>query len=341
MNIIRSESGLKDAWGHAFKVGAAVSPEVIAIPRSQELIKTHFSSLTAENAMKMAVIQPEEDQWNWTMADSIANQARQWNIPMRGHTFLWHQQTPEWLFNDNGSIVSASKLESRLEDYILKMTERYGDIVYAWDVLNEVIDEEKGTPQGFRKSKWFEIAGPEIYLKAFQMAREAAPKARLFYNDYNIESGEKLNVTLRFLSDLLEKGAPIQGVGIQGHWNFEYPDDHILRNAIEKFSALGLEIELTEVDISLYRTAEKEPLFTTPPEERLLRQLKRYKNIFRIASDYPSVKNITTWGIADNHTWLDNFPVRNRKNWPLLFDEENQEKGIVPVLIDTGLNLID
>lgn len=341
MNIIRSESGLKDAWGHAFKVGAAVSPKVLAVPRSQELIKTHFSSLTAENAMKMGVIQPMEDEWNWEMADAIANLARQWKIPMRGHTFLWHQQTPDWLFKDKDSVVSASLLEKRLEKHIHKMVDRYDDIVYAWDVLNEVIDEEKGTSKGFRKSKWFEIAGPDIYLKAFNIAKEAAPEARLYYNDYNIESGEKLNLTLQFLTDLLDKGAPLHGVGIQGHWNFEYPEDHILRNAIEKYSALGLEIELTEVDISLYKLEEKDTFFSTPPEERLIRQLKRYKNIFRIASDYPSVKNITTWGIADDHTWLDNFPVRNRKNWPLLFDENKQEKGIVPVLIDTGLNLID
>jgi len=341
MNIIKSESGLKDAWAHAFKVGAAVSPGVLKNPLSAELIRTHFSSITAENAMKMSSIQPSENQWNWDRADQIADTARQLGIPMRGHTFVWHQQTPEWIFKEGNNRVSPALLESRLEKHIQKMTERYGDIVYAWDVLNEVIEENKGDDRGFRKSTWLEIAGTGIYEKAFRMAHEAAPGAKLFYNDYNIESGKKLDYTLKFLSDLLDKGIPLHGVGIQGHWRYSYPEDDILRRAIEKYSDLGLDIELTEVDISLYGEDEKDPLFTQPPEDRLLQQLKRYKAIFRIASDYPSVKNITTWGVADDHTWLDNFPVRNRKNWPLLFDEKHQEKGIVPVLIDTGLNLID
>jgi endo-1,4-beta-xylanase len=323
-------------------VGVAVSGKVLNQKEADATIGKHFLSLTAENAMKFGVIHPQESRWNWQEADLIADYARRRGMVMRGHTIVWHNQTPPWLFQEAGGKVSKSELFKRLEKHIAQMTSRYNDIVYAWDVLNEVIDTEKGGSQGFRLSDWYQIGGSELYAFAFKTMHDASPRARLFYNDYNNETGEKLEATLRFLSSLLDAGVPVHGVGIQGHWYYNYPNAEIIQKAIEKYTALGLEIEFTEVDISAYAfddNRDSSQYFPAMPEDRLLAQADRYKDLFRIAAQYPSVKNITTWGVADNHTWLDNFPVQGRKNWPLLFDEQYYHKQVVDALVETGLSL--
>jgi len=216
---------------------------------------------------------------------------------------------------------------------------RYNDIIYSWDVLNEVIDVEKGDEKGFRLSKWYNICTEDVYEFALRQMRQASPSARLFFNDYNNESGPKMEASIKYLSKLLDAGVPVDGVGIQAHWYYNFPDEKIIRDAIEKYSALGLDIEFTEVDISVYGWSEardKKDFFLTRPEDRIIKQAKIYTDLFTIASEYPAVKNITTWGVSDYHTWLDNFPVNNRKNWPLLFDENNKEKAVVAQLINAG-----
>ena len=334
-------SGLKDVWKHAFRIGAAVSGAVLEHREAREIIACHFSSLTPENAMKFGEIHPEENRWNWEEADIIAAFARSQNIPLRGHTIVWHSQNPPWLFRNGADAVSKTSLFGRLEAHIAALAERYNNAVYAWDVLNEVIDTEKGEG-GFRRSEWYKTGGREIYEFAFQTMRQVSPGAALFYNDYNNESGDKLNTTIRFLAEMLDRGVPVQGVGIQGHWHYNYPDEETLRAAIESYAALGLDIELTELDISAYapgECTETGDFFREMPEDRIRRQTERYREIFRIAADYPQVKNITTWGIADNHTWLDNFPVPGRKNWPLLFDMGYRHKEAVCCLMETGLRM--
>jgi endo-1,4-beta-xylanase len=333
-------NSLKDAWSNFFKVGAAVNKGVVSNKEADAVLKRHFSTLTIENAMKFGVVHPAEDTWLWDECDLIADYARNNGMLLRGHTLVWHNQTSEWVFNDGNETVSKNKLYKRLEDHISVITSRYNDIIYSWDVVNEAIETEKGDENNFRLSKWYEIGGKEVYSLAFRLMREASPNAKLFYNDYNNEAGSKLEANIRFLSSLLDEGVPIDGIGLQGHWYYNFPDEKSLRNALERYSGLGLEIEFTEVDISLYQWDEaREPslFFSSRPQERMIEQAKIYNNVFTIASDYPAVKNITTWGIADNDTWLDNFPVVGRKNWPLLFDEQYREKPVVSQLIEAGL----
>jgi endo-1,4-beta-xylanase len=335
--------GLKDAWRHSFKVGAAISRKVLEQKENDEIIMRHFSSITAENAMKFQQIHPQENSWNWDEADFIVGYAKKNGLNLRGHTLLWHNQTPPWLFLDGNEPVSRNKLFERLEDHIAAVTQRYNDAVYAWDVLNEVIDTDKGDEANFRLSEWYKIGGREIFEFAFKRMRESCPNAKLFYNDYNNESGPKFEATLRFLSSLLDAGIPVDGVGIQGHWYYNSPDEKILRTAIERYSSLGLEIEFTEVDISAYKWDEardESQFFSFMPEDRKKDQTKRYMELFTVASQYEAVKNITTWGVSDSYTWLDYFPVKNRKNWPLLFDEQYREKDFIPALIEAGLKQV-
>jgi endo-1,4-beta-xylanase len=332
-------NSLKDAWSRHFKVGAAVNRAGLEQDEIDKIVKRHFNSITAENAMKLGIIHPKEDFWDWDECDFIADYARRNSMLMRGHTMIWHNQCAQWLFQDGDRAVSKSKLFQRLEEHIFAVTRRYNDIVYSWDVINEAIDTDKGDENGFRLSEWYKIGGKEIFEFAFKKMREASPNAKLFYNDYNNESGKKLETTLRYLSSLLDAGIPIDGVGIQGHWYYNSPDEGVLRNALEKYSSAGLEIEITEMDISIYEwneAKEKTGFFTSPPGDRAAMQEKRFLEIFKIACEYPAVKNITTWGVADKCTWLDNFPVKDRKNWPLLFDTKCKEKEVVQTLIEAG-----
>jgi len=334
---------LKDAWSKSFKIGAAISRKVLEIQENADIIRKHFSSITCGNAMKISCIHPKEDFYFWDEADFITSFAKREGLAMRGHTFVWHNQTSDWIFLDGNEEVSKTKLFKRLEDHIYSVTRRYNEFVYAWDVINEAIDVEKGDEYGFRLSKWYKIGGKEIYDFAFKTMREASPNAKLFYNDYNNERDAKLDTNVRYLSSLLDRGIPVDGIGIQGHWYYDYPDEKILRNALERYSALGIEIELTEVDVSVYHWVEandRKDFFTSRPEDRIVKQEKVFLDIFTTACDYPAVKNITTWGIADKHTWLDHFPVAGRKNWPLLFDEQYNEKPVVEKLIEEGYKRI-
>jgi len=333
------KNGLKDAWGHSFYVGAAVNSSVLADKKCDELIKQHFSSLTTENSMKFVCIHPEEKVWNWAETDNVINYAKKNNLAMRGHTMVWHNQVPQWVFLDGNETVSKNLLFKRLEDHIATLTQRYGDYIYSWDVINEAIDVDKGDENNFRLSDWYKIGGKEVFEFAFKCMRQACPEAKLYYNDYNNETGKKMETTIKYISSLLDAGIPVDGIGIQGHWYYNHPNEKILKNALDSYSALGINIELTEVDVSVYEwgtAKEKADFFTSKPQDRMLEQAKRYHEIFNIASEYSSVKNITTWGLADNYTWLDDFPVKERKNWPLLFDEELNEKSVVADLIDCG-----
>jgi len=333
-------NSLKEAWNHSFKVGAAVNGGILKQKEADAIIKQHFSTLTVENGMKLGLIQPEENSWNWEESDFIADFARKNGLKMRGHTMVWHNQNPPWLFLDGNETASKSKLFKRLETHITEVTKRYNDIIYAWDVVNEAIDTDNGDENGMRLSDWYKICGREIYEFAFKCMRQAVPGSKLFYNDYNNETGNKMEATLRFVTSLLDAGIPIDGVGLQGHWYYNFPDEKILRNALERYSALGLDIELTEVDISIYQWSEareKSEFFAEKPQDRMLEQAKRYMEIFTIAAEYPAVKNVTTWGVADNYTWLEYFPVKiGRKNWPLLFDENYAEKPVVAALVEAG-----
>jgi endo-1,4-beta-xylanase len=339
------DTGLKDAWKNSFKIGAAVSERTLREAGADSIVRRHISSLTCENAMKFGPVHPEEHRWAWGEADIVASYARSLGIPMRGHTIVWHNQTPDWLFKEGPSpgadSVSKAALYRRLEQHIEALTSRYNDVVYAWDVLNEVIEVDKENDRGFRLSPWYTIGGSEVYTLAFKLMRQASPGKKLFYNDFNNEGGKKMETIITFLRNLLDAGVPLDGVGVQGHWRWDYPDVETLRSCFRAYSELGLEIEITELDISAYGPGEgqkPEEYFTSMPEERLAGLNDRYREIYRTAAEFPAVKNITTWGIADNYTWLDSFPLRDggRKNWPLLFDTEFRPKAAVGDLIRLG-----
>ncbi|NRF37773.1 endo-1,4-beta-xylanase [Pedobacter foliorum] len=322
--------GLKEYYKDYFPIGVAVNNRTLKGEEAQLLLK-EFNSITPENAMKMESIHPREDVYFWRDADSMVNFAQNHQIKIRGHNLCWHEQVPDWMFKDkNGQLVTKEVLLKRLEDHITTVVKRYKGKIYAWDVVNEVIGD--ADDEFIRNSLWYKICGEEFIAKAFEYAHAADPDALLFYNDYNTERPVKRDKVYRLLKKLIAQKVPIHGVGLQAHWSVFEPSEKELREAIELYSSLGLQIHFTELDMSIYpweknkrqkRAGEADEL--TPALEQ--KQIDQYTNIFRIFREYKKhISSVTFWNVSDRYTWLDNYPVPGRKNYPLLFDQNLHRK---------------
>jgi endo-1,4-beta-xylanase len=323
-NINKAILKLHEVYKDYFTIGAAVNRHTVK--QQQELLLSHFNSITAENDMKFESLQPIENQFNFVTADKLVEFAGSNGMQVRGHTLVWHNQTPEWVFTDeNGEPASKELLLARMKNHITTVMGRYKGKIASWDVVNEVIEDHGD--QLLRSSKWLDIVGPEFIEIAFEYAHEADPNAKLFYNDYNESFPEKREKIYTLVKTLVEKGVPIHGVGLQAHWNLHTPSlDHI-KEAIERYASLGLNLHLTELDISVFDFEDKRTDLLQPTEEMLDLQNKRYEQIFALLRDYKEViSNVTFWGAADDYTWLSDFPVRGRKNWPFVFDENHNPK---------------
>jgi endo-1,4-beta-xylanase len=323
--------GLKDYYRNYFDVGTSVSPNALKTDEAA-LLTSQFNSLTAENVMKMGPIHPNESEYNWAPADAIVEFAQSNQIKMRGHTLCWHNQTPKWLFvNAAGDTVSKEVLLNRLKDHITTIVSRYKGKVFAWDVVNEAISDSKD--EFYRKSVWYKICGEEFIAKAFQYAHEADPDALLFYNDYNEINPVKREKIIKMVSDLKKAGVPIHGIGLQGHWAISEPTTTELEKTLSDFSKLGLTLHITELDLSVYpkehnaRQKKAEDYNTEYTADKEARQAEQYKMCFELFRKYKnSISSVTFWNISDRHSWLDNFPVRGRKDYPLLFDKDLKPK---------------
>jgi endo-1,4-beta-xylanase len=236
------------------------------------------------------------------------------------------------MFTDkDGKQASKELLLQRLKDHITTVVKRYKGKLYAWDVANEVISDQPD--EYLRNSEWYKISGEEYIAKAFQWAHEADPDALLFYNDYNEISAVKREKMYKLVKGLKDAGVPIHGVGLQGHWAINEPNREQLDSTIKRFADLGLKVQITELDISVYpkehnarerRAEDDNTAFTT---EREKAQLEKYKMCFEVFKKYrDAISGVTFWNVSDRYSWLDNFPVQNRKDYPLLFDKNLKPK---------------
>jgi len=231
-------------------------------------------------------------------------------------------------------------LLQRLKDHITTVVSRYKGKIYAWDVVNEAISDRPG--EYLRNSQWLKICGEEYIAKAFQYAHEADPEALLFYNDYNEINTIKREKIYTMVKGLKDAGVPIHGIGLQGHWAINEPSKEQLDSTLKKFANLGLKVQITELDISVYpkehnaregRTEDANIAFTAVKENQ---QLKEYKICFEAFENYRElISGITFWNVSDKRSWLDNFPVRGRKDYPLLFDQNLNPKKVFYEVIKT------
>lgn len=336
--VLAQQKTLKDAYKDYFPVGVAVAPRNLSGPEAEFIVK-QFNSITPENAMKMGPIHPEPGRYAWEAPDAIVAFAKKNGMKVRGHTLCWHNQTPSWFFTDAaGGQVTREVLLERLKQHITDVVGRYKGQIYAWDVVNEAVPDT-GTSI-YRASKFYEIIGEDYIEKAFEYAHAADPAAKLFYNDYNTESRVKREKIFQLVKKLKEKNIPIHGVGLQGHWSVYEPSESELQESISRFAGLGLAVQVTELDVSVHvkehgRRERTEADNAPVAAEAFTRQAAQYEMLFRtFRKNRGALTGVTFWNVSDKTTWLDNFPVRGRKDYPLLFDEKLQPKPFFNKIVD-------
>lgn len=336
---------LKERYADFFLVGATADLE--SYITHSPLLKNHFSSMTTENAMKFEQLQNIEGEFTFETADNMINFARENGLSTRGHALVWHRQTPDWLFNNSdGKPVSKDELLSKMRAHITTVVSHFKGRIEAWDVVNEAIMDD-GTMRTHteeaddQKSAWYGIAGEEYIAEAFHTAHAADPKAKLFYNDYYNYIPARQQAIFNLLQTLLNQDVPVHGVGLQAHINTIPSNDpnhqssqqsvKNLEKAIQLYASLGLEVHITEMDVSLYiggfpYTEKDYYTEASIPESLKLKQAERYAaffEMFRRNSDI--IASVTLWGIADDNTWLSEFDS-GRADFPLLFDTQHQPK---------------
>ncbi|KHF40595.1 endo-1,4-beta-xylanase [Halalkalibacter okhensis] len=341
-------ASLAERYESAFDIGAAVEPYQLN-GRQGKILKHHYNSIVAENAMKPISLQPQEGQWDWEGADKIVEFARKNDMNLRFHTLVWHNQVPDWFFLDeNGNPmvdeIDAEKRDAnkallleRMKTHIQTVVERYKDDVDSWDVVNEVIDDNGG----LRNSPWYQITGTDYIKVAFETARKyAGEEAKLYINDYNTEVPSKRDDLHNLVSQLLDQGVPIDGVGHQAHIQIDWPSIEETRESFEMFTELGLDNQVTELDVSLYGWPPDNAYETYDdiPAEDFERQAVRYDQLFELYEELEAdISSVTFWGIADNHTWLDDRAEQYSGvgiDAPFLFDENYRVKPAFWKVID-------
>ena len=339
------ESGLKDAFKGDFLMGTAINRRTLedADPTQRDLIAREFNTITAENCMKWVQIHPDEDRWNWGPADQFVDFGTNHDMHIVGHTLVWHSQVPRSVFLDErGHPVSKERLTARMENHIATVVGRYRNRIRIWDVVNEAIDEDE---KGWRQTQWLRILGPTYMERAFQLAHDADPKAHLIYNDYNEHNPGRRNFLAERIRDYKRRGIPIHGVGFQGHIGLDYPDLREYAASIEAIAAQGLKVHVTELEIDVLPrpsastgaeisavekyAAELNPYVDGLPKEVEQAQIERYKRFFELLLKYrDKIERVTFWGLHDGESWKNNFPVRGRTNYPLLFDRKLNRKPV-------------
>ena len=326
--------GMKDSYKDYFSIGVAVNQRNVSNPDQIALIKKEFNSITAENDMKPGEIHPKEGVWNWERADKIANFCRENGIKLRGHCLCWHSQFADWMFTDKkGKPVKKEVFYERLREHIHTVVNRYKDIVYAWDVVNEAMADDGRSWPGreqspYRQSRHFQLCGDEFIAKAFQFAREADPNALLFYNDYSCVDVGKRERIYNMVKKMKDAGVPIDGIGMQGHYNIYFPSEEQLEKAIVRFKELVNHIHITELDLRMnqemggqlqgFSRGEAKPI----PAYMNTLQTDQYARLFKVFRKHKDVIDcVTFWNLGDRDSWL------GVNNHPLPFDENYRPKA--------------
>lgn len=288
------------------EIGVAVNTDLLASDvKYRNIVNTQYSSVTAENVMKWEALNPQPGVYDWEAAEALIANAEANGQVVRGHTLVWHNQLPAWLTTGD---YSAEELRATLEEHVKTVAAHFAGDIQQWDVVNEVIDDN-GT---FRETIWYQayeelgLPGEQYVADVFRWAKEADPEAVLFYNDYNLEfTGPKSNLAYTFVQDMLADGVPIEGVGFQGHLDtqYGYPD---LRNNLERFAALGLEVAMTEVDVRTFVTQKPNGTYTNTPADPAeeAQQIDWWAQTLEDCLAVEACNSYTVWGVSDANSWI-------------------------------------
>ncbi|TDU68103.1 endo-1,4-beta-xylanase [Prosthecobacter fusiformis] len=305
----------------------------------REIVNKHFDSITPENSLKWGSVHPKPDTYVFDEADRYVNFGHKRGMFIIGHTLVWHSQAPAWIFQDQeGTLLTKDALLARMKDHIQTVVGRYRGKIHGWDVVNEALADDGS----LRDSLWLKIIGEDYIVKAFEFAQEADPSAELYYNDYGLEEARKREGALKLLKKLQAVGVKITGVGMQGHYGIDYPKMSEIENTIRSFATLNLKVMITELDVNVLPTpgnggadisinfkpdAQWNPYVKGLPMKEEERLAQRYAELFALFLQYrKDISRVTFWGVSDSGSWLNDFPVHGRTNYPLLFDRNCQAK---------------
>ncbi len=349
----KAQKTLGEAAKGKFLFGVAVNMQQVngVNPVETELIAKEFSAIVPENCMKPQPIHPEENRYNWEDADKFVAFGEKNKQTVTGHCLIWHSQIGRWFFLDaEGKDVSPEVLKERMRQHISTVVGRYKGRIKGWDVVNEAF-EDNGT---YRNSKFYQILGKDFIKYAFQFAHEADPNAELYYNDYNVETPAKCDAIVQLVTELKADGCRIDAVGSQAHMHMNSPTLEATEASLRKLKDAGVHILITEWDISILPSpyeganiaanfkysAEMDPYREAVPDDVQQKWNKRMLDMFALFLKYNDVVDrVTVWGLTDNTTWLNNFPIRGRKDYPMLFDRNNQRKPVVDEMIKLAKEL--
>ena len=340
---------LKEALKGKFHIGAALNTQQFTGIDTADIgiITRHFDAIVPENSMKSMYLQPQEGVFNFDEADRFVEFGEQNGMWITGHCLIWHSQLPRWFcVDENGENVAPDILKARMKNHISTVVGRYKGRIHGWDVVNEAILED-GT---YRQSKFYEILGEEFIPLAFQYAQEADPSAELYYNDYNEWYRGRRETVVRLIKTLKERGIRIDAIGMQGHIGMDSPSIAEYEEAILAYTNAGVKVMVTEFDLSIlppprpgigadlsaneaYRN-EINPYIEGVPNDVALAWTNRMLDFFKLFMKYQDkVSRVTMWGVSDGRSWKNNFPVRGRTDYPLLFDRNHQPKPVVNEII--------
>ena len=346
-----SDAGqLKEVYQGSFLIGSAVNTEIVTgeDKRSQDILIKQFNTITAENVMKAGPINPEPGIFNFGPADDFVEFGESIGAFIVGHTLVWHNQTPTWFFQDEEGRQNTKEAQiERLRSHIETIASRYAGRVDAWDVVNEVIDNDGS----YRPTTWVQGigSGDELVKLAFKFASEYAPDTELYYNDFNAWRPTKRDGIARLVRVLQSEGIRIDGVGIQGHWGLNFPKKNYIEAAIDTFAALGMKVMITELDVDVLPLTQEgqiigrgmnhpqfqleefesflDPYADGLPDHMQQALADRYAELFDIFySKRDKIDRVTFWGLHDGMSWKNNYPIPNRTNYPLLFDRNRKAK---------------
>ncbi|MCC7043040.1 MAG: endo-1,4-beta-xylanase [Acidobacteria bacterium] len=358
LDAAQDRPALKDVFKDAFRVGVAVGGGVVTGKDavSRDLVLRHYNSVTIENAMTAQPLNPKPGFWNWGQADAFVEFGQANGMFIVGHTLVWHNQTPAWFFQnaESGKPNTPAEQIERMRQHIEAVAGRYKGRVHAWDVVNEVIDNDGS----YRPTTWVNAVGngDEMVKAAFRFASQYAPDTELYYNDFNAWRPTKRDGIVRIVRMLQAEGIRIDGIGMQGHWGLNFPRNEYIEQAIDAYAALGVKVMITELDVDvlpltregqIIGQAMADPQFQLEEFETYLdpyrnglpadveaRVNERWTELFRIFwNRRDKIDRVTLWGVHDGASWKNGYPVPGRMNYPLLFDRNRQPKSAFDAVV--------
>lgn len=330
---------LRETVGDRLLIGAAVGRRQLDDPAYAALVSTHYNSIVAGNEMKPDSLQREKGRFTFERADEIVAFAEKHNQQVVGHTLVWHSQAPRWLFEDeSGKPLSRDEALANLRTHIETVLNHFRGRIVGWDVVNEAISDAPN--EYLRDTPARRAIGDDYVIQAFRIAHEVDPNVELYYNDYNIEADYKRPKAMRLIRELQAAGVRLDAIGVQGHWLLRHPELSEIERGLTELASTGVPLMITELDIDpLPRRGagadvnateqQADPYKDGLPPEVQQELADRYRAVFDLLVRYANegtVKRVTLWGVHDNSTWLNDFPVRGRTNHPLLFDRAYQPK---------------